>query len=152
MQMTSPTPHSDTFYAAVADMAEAVRHKIVTLVNGGRFEYVQRLVAESEIAFGVWPDPHGTGGFGFHLIKGRQHLVALLEVELPNEMTTTAIPCLGREQALAAEHVWGTPDPNRARLETTPQKKRQKAKPRPKERRTANDSSAAPKKARRPRH
>src|SRR5215208_199424 len=105
--MVSRVPHSDTFYGAVAEMAERLRHTIIGLIDEERFKFVQRRVAESEIVFGVWPDPDVTGGFGFHLIKGRSHLAALSGVHIPDEVTTTAIPCVGIEQAIAAEQLWG---------------------------------------------
>ena len=54
------------------------------------------------------PTPNGAGGFGFHLIKGRGHL-AVLKARLPDELTTTAIPCVGIDQAMAAEEIWGEP-------------------------------------------
>lgn len=106
MRILSPTPRCDRYYAAIAEMAERHRRIILGLTATERPEYVQRLVAESEIAFGVWPDPRGTGGCGFHLIKGRGHLAALLADELPNALTTTAIPCVGQAQAIAAERFW----------------------------------------------
>jgi hypothetical protein len=105
-------------------MAERHRRIILGLTATERPEYVQRLVAESEIAFGVWPDPRGTGGFGFRLIKGREHLAALLADDLPNPMTTTAIPCVGQTQAITAEEFWeGTapsPNPPKALLQAKP--------------------------------
>ena len=110
-------PHSDTFYAAVADMAERLRHTIIGLIAEERLGYVQRLVAESEIVFCVWPDPSSRGGFGFRLIKGWRHLPAIAASTMPNEMTTSAIPCVGGEQALAAEGVWGDPDIRAAEME-----------------------------------
>ena len=63
--MVSPTLHSDTFYGALAEMAEKLRHEIVGLPNGERLPFVQRRVTESEIVFGVWPDPDAAGVLDF---------------------------------------------------------------------------------------
>ena len=46
-------------------MVEKLRHTIIALVGDERFRYVQQRVANSDIVFGVWPDPQGTGGLGF---------------------------------------------------------------------------------------
>jgi hypothetical protein len=139
--MLSPPTHGDAFYDALATMAEKLRRTITALVDGERFQYVQRRVADSEIVFGVWPDAQGTGGFGFHLIKGRRHLAAVM-AELPDELTTAAIPCVGAEQAIAAEQLWGDQRPNTNPSDVVvPLGKRKKAKPRPKRTPTAKVSS-----------
>jgi hypothetical protein len=104
-------PQSDTFYASLATMAEKLRHEIIALVDDERLPYLHRRAVGSEVVFGVWPDPRENAGFGFHLIKGRGHLAALLGEPL-DELTTTAIPCVGLEQAMAAEQLWGERDPN----------------------------------------
>ena len=135
--MLSPPTHGDAFYDALATMAEKLRHTIIALADGERLQYVQRRVADSEIVFGVWPKAQGTGGFGFHLIKGRRHLAAVM-AELPNELTTAAIPCVGAEQAVAAEQLWGDQHPNSNPSDVVvPLGKRKKAKPQPKRKSTA---------------
>lgn len=146
-----PMPHSDTFYDALAAMAEELRHTIIALVEEERLPFVQRRVVNSEIVFGVWPDPEGTAGFGFHLIKGRGHLAAL-SAGLPEASTTTAIPCVGLEQALAAERLWGEPDPKQNRSSVSTNGKRKKAMPQSKEAQTTKAPSSRPKRARRTRH
>ena len=146
--MISPTPHSDCFYNALAEMAETLRLAIIALPDEERSEYVQRRVAKSEIVFGVWTDPRGSAGFGFHLIRGQGHLAALLDAALPNELTTIAIPCVGLDQAVAAEQLWGKRDPNQNPSEAAPQKKRRIAKPQTKKR-TPKGTSAAPKRVQR---
>ena len=138
--MVSPTLHSDTFYGALAEMAEKLRHEIVGLPNGERLPFVQRRVTDSEIVFGVWPDPDAAGGFGFHLIKGRGHLAGL-KAKLPDELKTTAIPCVGIDQAMAAEQLWGEP-PAENPSEVPPQVRRKK-KAKPKESRALKGSSPA---------
>ena len=143
--------HNDTFYAALAEMAEELRRTILSLANGERLEFVQQRVDNSEIVFGVWPDSGQTGGFGFHLIKGRGHLAALSGAKLPDEVTTTAIPCVGLEQAIAAEQVWGAPDPDQTPLKAARQKKGKKASRSPKKR-TSKTASTHPKRVRRDPH
>jgi hypothetical protein len=91
-------------------MAERFRRTILALADDERFPHVKRRVESSVIVFGVWPAPAEPTGFGFHLIKGQGHLAAL-SGQLPDEMTTTAIPCVGLEQAIAAEQLWGVCDP-----------------------------------------
>lgn len=145
--MVSPTPHSDNFYSALAEMAETLRLTIIALPDEQRTEYVHRRVAKSEIVFGVWTDPRRTGGFGFHLIKGQGHLAALLGA-LPNELTTIAIPCVGLDQAVAAEQLWGKLGPNQNPAESAHLEKRKIAKPRTKKR-TPKGTSAAQKGVRR---
>jgi hypothetical protein len=146
--MVSPTPHSDGFYSALAEMAERLRHTIIALPDEQRSEYVQRRAAKSEIVFGVWTDPRATGGFGFHLIKGQGHLAALLGATLPNELTTIAVPCVGLDQAVAAEQLWGKLGPTQNPSEDTSQEKRKVAKHQTKKR-TPKGASAAPKRMRR---
>jgi hypothetical protein len=108
--MASSPSDADSFFAALADMAEALRHSIIPLSAEERTEYVNWLAIESEIVFGVWPDPKGVGGFGFQLIKGQRHLPAITAFGVPDEIKITAIPCVGYEQAVAAKDVWGEPD------------------------------------------
>lgn len=143
-----PVSLGATFYDALAEMAERLRRTIVALADEERLPHLLHRVSNSAIVFGVWPDPDQPSGFGFHLIKGRGHL-AVLSGELPDEMTTTAIPCVGPEQATAAETVWGDPTPVSSSSETSAPEKQKKARRSPKKRRTSQGSSKRPKSARR---
>lgn len=128
-------------------MAEGLRRTIVALADEERLPHLLHRVSNSTIVFGVWPDPDQQSGFGFHLIKGRGHL-GVLSGELPDEMTTTAIPCVGPEQAIAAETVWGDPVPvsNSSEISAPEKQKKQRRSPK---KRTSKGSSKRPKSARR---
>ena len=146
-----PAILGSTFYDALAEMAERLHRTIVALADEERLPHLLNRVSNSAIVFGVWPDPDQPSGFGFHLIKGRGHLAAL-SGELPDEMTTTAIPCVGLEQAIAAETVWGDPDPASNSPEISALEKQKKPRRSPKKRRTSKSSPNPPIRARRPRH
>jgi len=145
-----PVSFGTPFYDALAEMAEELRRTIVALADEDRLPHLQHRVSNSAIVFGVWPEPDQPGGFGFHLIKGRGHL-ALISGELPDETTTAAIPCVGLEQAMAAETVWGDPVPVSNSSEVSAPAKK-KAKPRSKKPRTTKASSRELKRSRRMRH
>ena len=117
--MASTPTEIDRYYAALADMAEALRHEILGMDDALRSDHVTDLVERSETAFGVWPDGHEPGGYGFHLIKGPDRGGAAA-LALPDAETTVAIPCAGWRQAVAAQEVWGEKRPARA----VPAKKR----------------------------
>lgn len=140
--MDSRAPLSGSFYHALAALAERLRRTIMDLADSDRFPFVSQRVAESQVVFGVWPDTAGNEGSGFHLIKGRGYLAAL-SGELPDESIMTAIPCVGMEQAVAAEAYWG--ELARSTDQVVPPGKPQKSKARPKARSAAKRGSAASK-------
>jgi len=139
------------FYDALAEMAERLRQRIIGLVDELRFPYVSHLAQNSAIVFGVWPDSDQPASFGFHLIKGRGH-VAALSGERPDERTTTAIPCVGLEQAIAAEALWGDPVPVSPSPKTSAPPMQKKPRRSPKKRSTAKRSSKRSKSKRAMRH
>jgi hypothetical protein len=96
------------FLTALADMAEEeLRLVIIPLSDLDRAQLMTRLVADSDMVFGVWPDVDEPERFGVQVIKGEGMMPPLEGFELPEEVTVAAIPCVGLEQALAARDAWG---------------------------------------------
>ena len=59
---------SNSFFAAIADMAEELRQTILRTDELERAGYVDRLCMESDVVFGVWPDAEEPTGFGVYLL------------------------------------------------------------------------------------
>jgi hypothetical protein len=96
------------FRAALAEMAEEVRLKIISMSEVERAELVTRLIAHRDMVFGVWPDADQAGGFGMQVISGQGLMPPLKGFDLAKEVTVGAIPCAGPEQAIAAREAWGS--------------------------------------------
>ncbi len=109
-----------SFFAALADMAESLRQDLVRMPDGERSRHISRLVLESTMVFGVWPDAEQPGETGAQVIKGDDVLPPLAGFLMPEGMTITAIPCAGPEQALAARDAWMRYEKREAREEAEP--------------------------------
>jgi hypothetical protein len=95
----------------MVEMAEANRVRMEGMSEAEAFAYVESLVDEAEIVFGVWPDPKHPNGFDSVVIKGKNLLV---EVMLSGKSVTyriTAVPCADLEQAITAKRYF---DPGQA--------------------------------------
>ena len=109
--MTQPFRDARTFTAAVADMAEELRQAILGICDDAeRSDHTMKLVAESEMVFGVWPDPERADGVGIQIIKGEYIIPPLVGFETKHELRIAAIPCIGRDVAVAAREAWGVSD------------------------------------------
>ena len=104
-----PRTFRDTkqFFAALAAMAEEVRHSIIPMAELERMQLVTRIVNENDMVFGVWSDPDEPEGLGIQVIKGESLMPPLDGFELAEELSVAAIPCVGLEQAIAARDAWG---------------------------------------------
>lgn len=97
---------ADKFLAALVEMAEELRATLIPMYDVDRSGHAMALVDESEMVFGVWPDSQEGGGFRILVIKGSHVLPPLSSFVMPYEIKITAIPCVGRTQALAARDAW----------------------------------------------
>jgi hypothetical protein len=95
-----------SFFAALAEIAEDLRQDLVEMPDQERSRHVSRLVLESTMVFGVWPDAEQPEETGAQVIKGDDVLPPLAGFLMPEDVTITAIPCVGIEQALAARDAW----------------------------------------------
>ena len=57
--------------------------------------------------FGVWPEAGSPDGVGVVIIRGEEILPPLVGFETERDTAIAAIPCAGRDQALAARAAWG---------------------------------------------
>ena len=109
--MTQPFRDAQAFIAALADMAEALRHAILAIGDDAeRSDYLMKLLAESDMVFGLWPDPDDANGVGIQIIKGDDILPPLVGFGTQHELHIAAIPCACREVAVAAREAWGISD------------------------------------------
>jgi hypothetical protein len=69
--------------------------------------YVRKIVADNDLVIGVWREPAARFGVGIHPIKGRRLLVEAVAVHASLNVRLGAVPCVDREQAVAAERVFG---------------------------------------------
>ena len=106
--MVSAYRDAQSFIAALADMAEALRLAILAMpTDAERSDHLMKLVAESDMVFGVWPDPDRADGFGVQLIIGEDMTPPLVGFETKHDIRIAAIPCAGRDVAVVAREAWG---------------------------------------------
>jgi hypothetical protein len=70
-------------------------------------DYVKRVIADAPPVFGVYQDAGSPNGVGMYVIKGKRELLASVAAGLPIQILVNAIPCIEREQAMAAAEVYG---------------------------------------------
>ena len=68
-------------------------------------DYVKRVIADAPLVFGVYQDAESPNGVGMYIIKGKRELQASIAAGLP--ILVNAIPCIDREQAIAAAEAHG---------------------------------------------
>jgi hypothetical protein len=108
--MASAYRDTHSLNAALADMAEELRVAILSMRDDvERFDHVMKLVADSDMVFCVWPDEDRPEGVGIQIIKGSDVMPPLVGFETKPELRIAAIPCVGREVALAAREALGAP-------------------------------------------
>jgi hypothetical protein len=71
------------------------------------FHYVETIVADAEVVIGVWQDPSEPNGVGLHVIKGLRQVMTATASGEPPRVRVDAVPCIDREQAVAAEQRFG---------------------------------------------
>jgi hypothetical protein len=70
------------------------------------FAYISKIAADNDVVIGVWQEPAAPYRAGIHPIKGRRRLQAIVASRSPGEhMRLMAVPCVGRDWAVAAEQV-----------------------------------------------
>jgi len=99
-------PDAESFFAALAAMAEDLRLQIVPLSDFERRALVTRIVDDSDMVFGVWRNGDNAAGVGALVIKGRERMPPIEGFEMPSEIKLAAIPCVGRLQAQGARAAW----------------------------------------------
>jgi hypothetical protein len=83
-------------------MAEELREALVPMSGPERAELVTRIIAGSDMVFGVWPDAGSDDGVGIAIIKGTDLMPPLVGFETENEVALAALPCVSQEVAIAA--------------------------------------------------
>jgi hypothetical protein len=99
-------PDAESMFAAIITMAEELRAGLVPMDGPTRAQLLSEIVANSEMVFGVWPDPAAEDGHGIAVIKGADLMPPLEGFETAEEVRIAAIPCAGEEQAVAASQLW----------------------------------------------
>jgi hypothetical protein len=112
--MAPPYRDARDFFSAVAEMAEELRQAIVHMTEAERSELVTKLVQESDMVVGVWPDAEAGDGVGIAVIKGEDVMPPLVGFETEREVNIAAIPCVDRHAAVAAREALRADDPPQA--------------------------------------
>ena len=99
-------PDADSFFAALAAMAEDLRQQIIPLSDLERRAIITRILDDSDMVFGVWPEGDDAAVVGVLVIKGEDMMPPLEGFDMPGEVRLSAIPCVGRLQAQAARIAW----------------------------------------------
>jgi hypothetical protein len=69
--------------------------------------YVEEILAESDVVYGVWSDPSEDDGVGTWLVKGRSLLRDIEVRKTAATVRTSAVPCDCLEQAAALQRTLG---------------------------------------------
>jgi hypothetical protein len=70
------------------------------------FDLLKQMLAEADLAFGVFNDAHDPRGVGMTIIKGEQALLAIQEEKTSANLKLIAIPCQEYEEAIAMKTVF----------------------------------------------
>jgi hypothetical protein len=75
-------------------MAEELRQAILGMRNDAeRSDYAMKVVAESDMVFGVWPDPDAANGVGIQVIKGEDIMPPLVGFETEPQVRIAVSRC-----------------------------------------------------------
>jgi hypothetical protein len=66
------------------------------------FRYLETIVADAEVVIGIWQDASEPNSVGLHVIKGLWHLMTNTASGEPARVRVDAVPCIDREQPVAA--------------------------------------------------
>ncbi len=116
--MAPPYRDARHFFSALAEMAEELRQAIISMAETERAEFVTKLVEESDMVFGVWPEAEAEDGWGIKLIKGEDMMPPLVGFETDHEVSVMALPCASSEVALSAREALQADAPQEAAAET----------------------------------
>jgi hypothetical protein len=98
--------HAD-FTCMMIELANQRQLAMRGMSRRAAFRYVETIVADAEVVIGVWQDPSEPNGVGLHVIKGLRHLMTATASGEPARVSVEALPCIDREQAVAAEQRFG---------------------------------------------
>jgi hypothetical protein len=87
--------------------ANSVQRSCAGLDERAAFKVIKATVDDSDVVYGVFPDLAEPSGVGVVIIKGVNLLREVIASGKEISISTAAIPCIEREQALAAAQVWG---------------------------------------------
>jgi hypothetical protein len=102
-------PDDPHFKQEIVDLANDMIEELAAVPEGGRWDRIQRLIAENDFVIGVWSDPGEPGGVGLMMIKGERKLLAIAAGQERGSVKLAAVPCTCIEQAAAAKEVAGEP-------------------------------------------
>jgi hypothetical protein len=68
---------------------------------------VKRVIEESDVVWGVFPDKSRPDGAGLHLIKGKRSVGDVVAPAEAARLLVSAVPCVARGHAVSAERMWG---------------------------------------------
>jgi hypothetical protein len=91
----------------MTDVANEHHKAMLGMSEKAAADYVKRTIAAGTIVFGVYQDPNEPSGIGMHIIKGRREMQAVIASCQPEQFVFDAIPCTEKEQAIAADQLWG---------------------------------------------
>ena len=106
-------PIDDDMRRRMTDVANEHTKEMRGMTEKEALQFVNRVIDDAEIVWGVYQDATQPNGVGLHIIKGRRALSTIIESGqfvgkgFAFEMRMSAVPCNGLEQAVATEQVLG---------------------------------------------
>jgi hypothetical protein len=92
--------------AFAASKAEEHRCKMEKekLTERQAFKYVEKIIGDADVVFGVWADPEHPDGFDSIVIKGMHHIAECAVSSVGTAYRIDGVPCVCLEQAIAARN------------------------------------------------
>jgi hypothetical protein len=88
-------------------VANVLQKKLAGLDGKETFKAIKSVVDNNDLVFGIFQDSSEPNGVGFEVIKGLNLLREISASRKTKKVSTGSIPCISREQAIAAQNLWG---------------------------------------------
>lgn len=95
------------FTRMMIELANRRRLAMRGMSKRAAFRYLETIVADAEVVIGIWQDASEPHSVGLHVIKGLWHLMTNTASGEPARVRVDAVPCIDREQAVAAGQRFG---------------------------------------------
>jgi hypothetical protein len=95
------------FTRMMIELANRRRLAMRGMSKRAAFRYLETIVADAEVGIGIWQDASEPNSVGLHVIKGLWHLMTNTASGEPARVRVDAVPCIDREQAVAAGQRFG---------------------------------------------
>ena len=104
----------DVLQREATEIANQHHETMLGMTEREAADYVKRVIADAPLVFGVYQDAGSPNGVGMYVIKGKTELLASVAAGLPIQIEVNAIPCIEREQAIAAARKYTATDRSKA--------------------------------------